>query len=119
MLDGSKERVSFSMLATLSQPSQSRSALGEKIRIPIQGRSKLREVELLVHPGTQRGDKRLDLVVLQHAVDPGLLDVQDLAANRQDGLGSRVAAIARTTACGVTLYNEDLAVFGIVRRAVD
>ena len=38
------------------------------------------QVEFRVDPGAQRGDQRLDLLVLQHPVRFGLLDVQDLAA---------------------------------------
>ena len=51
----------------------------------------LREVEVVGDAGTDRHDQRLDLGVLQHLVDARLLDVQDLAANRQDRLGPRIA----------------------------
>ena len=49
----------------------------------------LLEVELVAHAGADGGDERLDLGVLEHLVDPALLDVEDLAAQRQDRLGVR------------------------------
>ena len=50
------------------------------------------DVELLVDAGAERGDDRLHLGVGEHLVDAGLLDVEDLAADRQDRLDPRVAA---------------------------
>jgi len=38
------------------------------------------DVELLADTRSERGDQRLNLVVLQHLVDPRLLDVEDLAS---------------------------------------
>ncbi len=49
------------------------------------------DVELLADAGTDGGDERLDLGVLQHLVDAGPLDVEDLAPDREDRLGLRVA----------------------------
>ena len=66
------------------------------------------DVELVAHAGAERGDERLDLVVLQDLVDPALLDVEDLAAQRQDGLGRAVAPLRRRAAGGVALDDEDL-----------
>src|SRR5581483_3353417 len=52
---------------------------------------------------------RLDLVVLQYPVDPGLLHVEDLAPDRQDGLEhGDPAALGRATG-RVTLDHVDLA----------
>jgi hypothetical protein len=50
------------------------------------------DVELLgAEAGADGRDQRLDLGVLQHLVEAGPLDVEDLAADGQDGLGARVA----------------------------
>ena len=43
-------------------------------------------------PGSQRGDDGLDFGVLQHPVDAGLLDIDDLSAQWQNRLEHRVAA---------------------------
>ena len=45
------------------------------------------------HPRADGGDERLDLGVLQHLVDAGALDVEDLAAQREDRLRPRVAGV--------------------------
>ena len=66
------------------------------------------DVELVADAGAERGDQRLDLLVLQHLVDPRLLDVEDLAAQRQDRLGRAVAALLGRAAGGVALDDEQL-----------
>jgi hypothetical protein len=53
----------------------------------------LLEVELLADPGADGRDERLDLVVLQHLVDAGPLDVEDLAPDGQDRLRAGVAGL--------------------------
>src|SRR5690606_38151302 len=63
-------------------------------------------------------DQRLDLLVAQGTVEPGPLDVEDLAADRQDRLRAGVAAAHRRAAGGVTLDDEDLALDRVVRLAV-
>ena len=80
--------------------------------------AQLVEVELLVDAGAERGDDRLHLGVGQHLVDAGLLDVEDLAADRQDRLDPRVAALAGRAAGRVALDDEDLALGGVGRLAV-
>ena len=80
--------------------------------------AELLDVEVLVDPGAEGRDQRLDLLVLQDLVDPRLLDVQDLAADREDRLVLRVAAGLGRAAGGVTLDDEDLALGGVVRLAV-
>ena len=64
--------------------------------------------------GAERGDDRLYLGVLEHPVDPRLLDVDDLAADRQDRLEHRVAAGLRRATRGVTLDDVHLAAGGVV-----
>src|SRR5204863_8960472 len=61
---------------------------------------------------------RLDLLVLEDLVDPRLLDVEDLAAQRQHGLCRAVATLLGGTAGGVALDDEDLGQPGILDRAV-
>ena len=68
----------------------------------------LLELELLADAGADRGDERLDLGVREHLVDPVLLDVDDLAAERQDRLRVPVAALLRGAARGVALDDEEL-----------
>ena len=65
-----------------------------------------------MHPGPDRGDQRLDLVVLQDLVDPALLDVDDLAAQRQHRLRVAVAGLLRRAACRIALHDEQLRVAG-------
>src|SRR5699024_3215265 len=80
--------------------------------------AELLEDELLADPRAERGDHRLDLRIAQGAVQPGLLHVEDLAAQRQDRLRVRVASLRRGTAGGVALDDEDLGDRGILRLAV-
>src|SRR5215216_2910104 len=80
--------------------------------------ARLRDVELLADPGADRRDQRLDLLVRQHLVDAVLLDVDDLAAQRQDRLGVAVAALLGRAAGRVALDDEDLRERGVADRAV-
>ncbi len=80
--------------------------------------AQLVDVELVLHAGAERIDDRLDLPVLQDLVQPGLLDVQDLAADRQDRLGARVSSTLGRATGGVALDDEDLALERVVGRAV-
>ena len=64
------------------------------------------------------GDEVLDFPVLQRAVEAGLLDVEDLAAQRQDRLGAAVAALFGGATGGVTFDNIELGFRGIALRAV-
>ena len=70
---------------------------------------RLLAVEVLADPGAERRDHRLDLLVAERAIEPRLLDVQDLAAQRQDRLRLGVAAGHRGAAGRVALDQEDLA----------
>ena len=69
-------------------------------------------------PVPDGGDERLDLLVLQHAVEPGALDVEDLAPDRQDRLELGVAGALGRAAGAVALDDEQLAERGVVRAAV-
>ena len=68
----------------------------------------LGDVELLADAGADGRDERLDLVVLQHLVDAGPLDVEDLAPDGQDRLGARVAGLLGRAAGRVALDDEQL-----------
>ena len=76
------------------------------------------EVELVVDAGADRRDQRLDLVVGEHLVDPALLDVDDLAAQRQHRLGVAVAALLGRAAGRVALDDEELGQRRVLDRAV-
>ena len=81
--------------------------------------AQLGDVELFVADArTDRRDEGFDLGVLEHLVDAGALDVEDLPANREDGLRPRVACLHGRTASGVTLDDEQLALVGIAAGAV-
>ena len=69
-------------------------------------------------PRAERRDHRLDLVAAQHLVEAGLLDVQDLALDRQDRLEAPVAPLLRRPAGGLALDDVDLAERGIALLAV-
>ena len=60
-------------------------------------------------PDAERGDDVLDLLVVEDLVEPGLLDVQDLAAQREDGLEVAVARLLRRAAGRVALDEVELA----------
>ena len=78
----------------------------------------LRDVPLLREAAADRGDKRADLVVREHAVDARLLHVQHLAAERQDRLRGAVAARRRRAAGGVALHEEQLCLGRVALGAV-
>src|SRR6478609_573085 len=80
--------------------------------------AQLGDVEVLANAGAEGGDHGLDLGIAERLVQPGTLDVQDLAAQRQDGLGLRVAAALGGTAGRVTLHDVDLAPLRVLRGAV-
>src|SRR6478735_5796894 len=68
----------------------------------------LLDVEVLADAGAEGGDERLDLVVGEDLVDARLLDVEDLAADREDRLGVRVAGLRGRAAGAVALDDEHL-----------
>src|SRR5688572_28954974 len=80
--------------------------------------AELRQVELVVDAGAEGSDHRLDLVVLEDPVDARLLDVDDLAADRQDRLEHRVAPRLGRTTGRVALDDVDLRVARVGGAAV-
>ena len=75
-------------------------------------------VEVLADVRADGRDERTDGVAGQGAVQAGTLDVQDLTAQRQDGLRLAVARLLGAATCGIALYNEDFGLFGLFGRAV-
>ena len=75
-------------------------------------------VEVLADVGADRGNERADGVGGQRAVQAGTLHVQNLTAQRQDGLELAVAGLLGRTACGIALYNEDFGLGGVLAGAV-
>ena len=70
--------------------------------------SQFLDVEFAADVAAERGDHVLDLVRTQDSVEPCLLNIQDLTSERQNGLSRTVPSLLCTSACGVTLYEEDL-----------
>ncbi|MDQ0588446.1 hypothetical protein QFZ47_002555 [Variovorax paradoxus] len=68
--------------------------------------------------GAQRRDHREDFVAGEQLLVARLFHVQDLAAQRQDGLELPVAALLGGTAGGVALHQVDLAQRGVLFLAV-
>src|SRR4029077_6098459 len=89
--------------------------VGEQDRLAV---AELRDVEVVADAGTERGDDRLDLLVPEHLVGAGLLDVEDLAAEREDRLEPAIAAALRRTAGGIALDQDDLGLLGVALLAV-
>src|SRR3546814_8724033 len=79
----------------------------------------LRDVELLgADAGAERRDQRADLLAGQHLVEAGPLDVQDLAAQRQDRLRLAVPSLLRRAAGAVALDQEQLGLRRVALLAV-
>ena len=67
----------------------------------------LLRVEVFAHACTECSDHRLNFVVSECLIQTCLLNVEDLASQRKDGLGVRVTALNCRTTRGVTLHHED------------
>ena len=80
--------------------------------------AQLGDVKVLANPGAQRGDDRLELVVVHHLVHAALFHVEHLAPEGEDGLGLGVPPLLGRPACGVSLDDVDLALGGVFERAV-
>ena len=71
--------------------------------------AQLREVEALADPGAEGDDQRPDVLAREDLVEAGLLDVEELAAQRQDGLEAAVATLLGRAAGRVALDDVELA----------
>ena len=80
--------------------------------------AELLDVEVVADSAADGGDERLHFLVLEHLVEPGALDVEDLAADRQDRLRHRVARRLALAARAVALDDEQLRLLRVLRRAV-
>ena len=69
-------------------------------------------------PGPEGDDQRPDVLAREHLVEPRLLDVEDLAAQRQDRLEPAVAALLGRATGRVALDEVELAARGIAFLAV-
>src|ERR671911_1371187 len=78
----------------------------------------LLEIEALPHPGAYRADQGLYLGVGEDLVDVGLLHVEDLAPQRQDGLEVSVPPAFGRSAGRVALDDVELAPGRVLGRAV-
>src|SRR5688572_4601569 len=78
-----------------------------------------RDVEVLdADAAAERGDHRLDLVAAEHLVEAGLLDVQNLAFDGQDGLEAAIAALLGRAAGRLALDDVDLALRRVALLAI-
>ena len=75
--------------------------------------ARLVDLELFLDAAADRGDDRADFLVRQHLVDARLLDVDDLAAQRQDRLEVALASLLGRAAGRVALDEIELAERGI------
>ena len=73
---------------------------------------------VLADAAAQRGNHGADFLVAQHLVVAGLLHVQDLALERQDGLEAAVAALLGGAAGALALDQVEFAAVGIALGAV-
>ncbi len=81
--------------------------------------AELRGVEIvLADARAHRGDEGADFLVAEHAVVAGLLDVEDLAFERQDRLEAPVAALCRGAACRFAFDEEQFTARRIALLAV-
>ncbi len=78
----------------------------------------LGDVELLSDAGPDGRDEGLDLVVLEHPIHAGPLDVEDLAPDRENRLHPGVARLGGRPAGRVALDDEQFAFIGITAAAV-
>ena len=67
------------------------------------------QVEVLAQAASQRGDEVRQLLVFQDLGQRGTLDVEDLAAQRQNRLPGPIASLLGRSAGGVALDDEQLA----------
>src|SRR5690606_30900363 len=63
-------------------------------------------------------DQRDDLLAREHLVKTSFLDVEDLAAERENGLRRTIATLLRTTAGAVSLDEKELGLCGVTFLAV-
>ena len=80
--------------------------------------AQLADIKLLTDTGAEGGDEVADLLRSEDLVLAGLFDIEDLAAQGQNGLEAAVARALRRAARGIALDQVDLAEAGIALGAV-
>ena len=80
--------------------------------------AKFFDIKIFMDTGPERCDHRSDLRVSEDPVQSCLLNIQDLAAKRQDRLGRPGSCRLGGPACGISLNDKDLAVFTVLVRTV-
>ena len=78
----------------------------------------LGDVEILPDASSDGYGEVLDLLMVQELVRTGLLDVEDLSSEREDGLERAVPSLLGASSCGVSLHDVQLALRGIPLGAV-
>ena len=79
----------------------------------------LAEVELLAaDAAAESGDQRADLDRIQHPIEPGLLDVEDLALEGKDRLVAPVTPLLGRASRRITLDEKELGVRRILLLAI-
>ncbi len=78
----------------------------------------LGDVEVLADAAAEGGDECADLLEAEHLVDAGLLDIEDLALEGEDGLGLDIASLGGAAAGGVTLDQVELGALEVLGLAV-
>ena len=63
-------------------------------------------VKIRIHARTERGYHAFDFRIAENFVQTGFFNVQNLSAQRKDGLKMPVASFLGGTACGVSLNDE-------------
>ena len=76
------------------------------------------EVKMLADAAAQCRDDGLHLSVLENAIQPGALGVEDLAAKREHSLKPAVTALLGAATRAVALDDEQLGPLGVALRAV-
>ena len=66
-------------------------------------------VKIRIHARTERGYHAFDFRIAENFVQTGFFNVQNLSAQRKDGLKMPVASFLGGTACGVALNDEQFA----------
>src|SRR6267378_7059155 len=75
--------------------------------------AQVRGLEVLADPAAQGGDDVLQLLVLADLLRRRLLGIEDLPAEREDGLRAPVATLLGGPAGGVAFDDEELALLGV------
>jgi len=80
--------------------------------------AELRHVLLFADARAERGDESRQLLRREHAVEADLLDVEDLALEREDRLELTAAALLGRATGGLTLDDEQLGLLRVAFLAV-